>query len=107
MDISERCLTDGVYEASFDFGPALKGMMLIPHDTDALEVYSKLMDTIDKHGPDPEYRADMTTGEAWLQDFMCAMKRLSQAPKNEARYNPHKLSQERRRARETTRTPTR
>lgn len=90
MDIRQSHHTHGVYECFFDFGPALKGMMLISANTDALEVHSKIMDTMDIYGPEPQFDADMSTRDAWLDGYLCAMKRLPQSPENEARFAAHR-----------------
>lgn len=106
LDIHQSQLTEGVYEGSFDFGPALKGMMLISADRDALEVHSKIMDTMDMYGPKPTDN-DLTAREAWLDGYLCAMKRVPQTPEHEARFAAHKQPNWMARGRRREGTPTR
>lgn len=88
LDIRQSLTTEGVYEASFHLGPALKGMMLISADRDALEIHSRIMDTVDVGAPDHEDEA--STRDAFLQGFMYAMKRRRMSPEHEAKFAAHK-----------------
>ncbi|ROV93298.1 hypothetical protein VSDG_06845 [Cytospora chrysosperma] len=74
MDIRESWMTEGVYEAMFDFGPALKGMMLISTDK----------------GRANEEEDDSRV--AFLQGFLYAIKRLKKSDEHEAAFAAHKYT---------------
>lgn len=86
LDIQRPCTTQDVYDATFDFGPALKGKMLISANRDALVVHSRIMDTVDL--ADPEEFEDKR--EAFLQGFLYAMKRSRGTDEDEAKLAKHK-----------------
>lgn len=103
MDIRESWMTEGVYEAMFDFGPALKGMMLISTDKGALTVHSRIMDTMDFAEPEEEEDSRV----AFLQGFLYAMKRLKKSDEHEAAFAAHKSPSYRTRATPPDPPPTR
>jgi hypothetical protein len=86
MDIRESWMTENVYEAMFDFGPALKGMMLMSTDKGALTVHTRIMDTMDLAEPEEEEDSRV----AFLQGFLYAMKRLKKSDEHEAAFAAHK-----------------
>lgn len=104
MDIQESSLTDSVYEAMFDFGPAPIGMMLISTEGNmvARKVHSKNMDTMD--AAEPAEWGDQRS--AFLQGFMFAMKRERLSDKEEAVFAAYRSPSGRDRDRENPADPT-
>ncbi|KAI1266639.1 hypothetical protein F5Y18DRAFT_362494 [Xylariaceae sp. FL1019] len=47
IDIRESLTTDGVYEATFDLGPALKGVAIIGKDEDTMREHDEIADEVD------------------------------------------------------------
>lgn len=86
IDIMQSRITDDVFEAMFDFGPALKGMMLISTDAGAIAVHSRIMDTMDFAEPEEEEYPR----SAFLQGLMYAMKRRRGSDAHEAAFAAHK-----------------
>lgn len=64
--------------------------MLISADPDALEVHSKLMDTVDMYIPESILDDDRTARENWLDGYLCGIKRRRLSPKDEAKLAAHK-----------------
>ncbi|ROW10903.1 hypothetical protein VPNG_05361 [Cytospora leucostoma] len=96
-------VTDNVYEAMFDFGPALKGMMLIStvENIEARKVHSKIMDTMDA--------AELEEWEdqrgAFLLGYKFAMKRKRPSGKEEAAFAAYRSPRDRNRDQENPADP--
>lgn len=103
MDIRASWMTENVYEAMFDFGPALKGMMLISTDKGTLTVHSRIMDTMDFAEPEEEEDSRF----AFLQGFLYAMKRLKKSDEHEAAFAAHRSPSYRTRENRPNPLPTR
>lgn len=69
--------TDGVYEVTFNFEPALKGVMLLSASKEAMMQHRKIMDTVDWQVRD-DYTSedeDLSVREAFRQGLMLGLKR--------------------------------
>ncbi|KAH9891375.1 hypothetical protein F4778DRAFT_795507 [Xylariomycetidae sp. FL2044] len=104
IDIRPSHITEGIYEAMFDFGPVLKGMMILSADKEMLLVHSRIMDTVgyvheDVNPYHDEEEPQRGTREAFLDGFMYAMKRKPSIAEHEeafARHNRPRLYRSRR-----------
>lgn len=71
MDIRPSA-AGGVYEATFDFSPALEGVMIISADPKAAGAHSKLLDLADRYRPE---KSCSSKDDAFVQGYLNGLKR--------------------------------
>lgn len=88
MDVRESPMTENIYEACFDFGPALRGVMLIPANYEALQEHSRIVDTVNAAIPEghDDYR------QVFLEALLSANNERRLESGQEAKSSAHQES---------------